>query len=31
MTIVILGIGLGKNICSLVGLDESGKAVLRRR
>lgn len=31
MNIVILGIDLGKNICSLVGLDESGRVVLRRR
>src|SRR3954454_7148275 len=31
MTIVILGIDLGKNSCSLVGLGESGAVVLRRR
>jgi transposase len=31
MTIVILGIDLGKNSCSLVGLDASGAVVLRRR
>lgn len=31
MSIVILGIDLGKNSCSLVGLDESGRVVLRRR
>ncbi|ETX11434.1 transposase [Roseivivax halodurans JCM 10272] len=31
MSIVILGIDLGKNSCSLVGLDESGTVVLRRR
>src|SRR3712207_2313124 len=31
MTIVILGIDLGKNSCSTVGLDESGAVVLRRR
>lgn len=31
MSIVILGIDLGKNSCSLVGLDESGKVILRRR
>ena len=31
MSIVILGIDLGKNSCSLVGLDENGKVVLRRR
>ena len=28
---MILGIDLGKNSCSLVGLDENGKVVLRRR
>lgn len=31
MSIVILGIDLGKNSCSLVGLDESGTVALRRR
>ena len=31
MHIVILGIDLGKNSCSLVGLDESGTIVVRRR
>jgi transposase len=31
MTIVILGIDLGKNSCSVVGLDESGAVLLRRR
>jgi len=31
MTIVILGIDLGKNSCSVVGLDASGAVVLRRR
>ena len=31
MTIVVLGIDLGKNSCSLVGLDGSGAVVLRRR
>ena len=31
MTIVILGIDLGKNSCSVVGLDESGAVVVRRR
>ena len=31
MTIVVLGIDLGKNSCSLAGLDESGAVVLRRR
>lgn len=31
MTISILGIDLGKNICSLVGMDAAGVVVLRRR
>ena len=31
MRIAILGIDLGKNSCSVVGLDESGKVFLRRR
>ena len=31
MTVAVIGIGLGKNNCSLVGLDMSGKVVLRRR
>lgn len=31
MSIVILGIDLGKNSCSLAGLDERGEVVLRRR
>ncbi len=31
MTIVVLGIDLGKNVCSLVGLDAEGRVVLRRR
>ncbi|MEO4041220.1 IS110 family transposase [Hoeflea sp. CAU 1731] len=31
MSIVVLGIDLGKNVCSLVGLDEAGAVVLRRR
>ena len=31
MTIVVLGIDLGKNTCSLVGLDGSGAVVMRRR
>jgi transposase len=31
MTIAVLGIDLGKNVCSLVGLDETGAVVLRRR
>ena len=29
--IAVLGIDLGKNVCSLVGLDEAGHVVLRRR
>ena len=31
MSIVILGVDLGKNSCSLVGLDEAGAVVVRRR
>jgi transposase len=31
MDIAVLGIDLGKNSCSIVGLDSSGKVVLRRR
>ncbi len=31
MKIVVLGIDLGKTYCSVVGLDESGAVVLRRR
>src|SRR5262245_56241260 len=31
VAIVILGIDLGKNVCSLVGVDEDGAVVLRRR
>lgn len=31
MNIAILGIDLGKNLCSVVGVDESGAVVLRRR
>ncbi len=31
MDIAVLGIDLGKNSCSVVGLDESGKVILRRR
>jgi transposase len=31
MNIVVLGIDLGKNLCSLAGLDASGRVVLRRR
>lgn len=31
MAVVVLGIDLGKNVCSLAGLDETGAVVLRRR
>src|SRR4051794_16933631 len=31
MNITVLGINLGKNSCSVVGLDETGRVVLRRR
>ena len=31
MDIVVLGIDLGKNSCSVVGLDATGRIVLRRR
>jgi transposase len=31
MDIVIIGIDLGKNSCSLAGMDGSGRLVLRRR
>jgi transposase len=31
MTMIILGIDLGKSVCSVVGMDESGAVVLRRR
>jgi len=31
MDIAVLGIDLGKNSCSVVGLDDSGKVILRRR
>jgi hypothetical protein len=31
MHITILGVDLGKNVCSVVGLDRSGAVVLRRR
>ena len=30
MTIVILGVDLGKNACSVVGVDAAGAVVLRR-
>ena len=31
MPIAVLGIDLGKNSCSVVGLDATGRVVLRRR
>jgi transposase len=31
MTIAIIGIDLGKSVCSIVGLDDAGAVVLRRR
>jgi transposase len=31
MTIAVLGIDLGKNSCSVAGLDDSGRVVIRRR
>src|SRR5881392_637961 len=31
IAIAVLGIDLGKNVCSIVGLDASGAVVLRRR
>ena len=31
MRIAVLGIDLGKNSCSVVGFDEAGKVVVRRR
>ncbi len=31
MSIVILGIDLGKNSCSIVGLDADGSVIVRRR
>ncbi len=31
MNIAFLGIDLGKNLCSVVGVDETGAVVLRRR
>jgi len=30
-TISVLGVDIGKNVCSLVGLDAGGTVVLRRR
>src|SRR4051794_5270126 len=31
MDIAVLGIDLGKNVCSVVGLDDSGRVLVRRR
>jgi len=31
MKIAVVGIDLGKNVCSVVGLDASGAVILRRR
>ena len=31
MQVSVLGIDLGKNVCSIVGLDASGAVILRRR
>jgi transposase len=31
MTIVMLGIDMGKNVCNLAGLDEKGRVVLSKR
>jgi transposase len=31
MRVAVLGVDLGKNVCSLVGLNTSGAVVLRRR
>ena len=31
MDIAVLGIDLGKNVCSVVGLDASGAVVMRRK
>ena len=31
MSILVLGIDRGKNVCSIVGLDAAGRVVLRRR
>ena len=30
-TISVLGVDLGKNVCSVVGLDGAGKVVMRRK
>ena len=31
MQIAVLGVDLGKNVCSIVGLDGTGRVILRRR
>jgi transposase len=31
MKVAVLGIDLGKNSCSVVGLDDTGKVIMRRR
>ncbi len=31
MAITVLGIDLGKNSCSVAGLDETGRVILRKR
>jgi len=31
MDIAVLGVDLGKNVCSVVGLDPSGAVVMRRK
>ena len=31
MDITVLGVDLGKNVCSVVGLEASGAVVMRRR
>jgi len=31
MKVSVLGIDLGKNVCSIVGFDKTGAVVLRRR
>ena len=31
MDIAVLGVDLGKNVCSVVGLDASGAVVMRRK
>jgi transposase len=31
MDVAVLGVDLGKNICSVVGLDAFGKIIMRRK